>query len=403
MRETMKNIIYTLLTTCIVASCADVPEEYSNTETLEKPVSNNLQYVDIANAESLFISSSTGSGRTSSRGETTKNKLFKITEDGAVLEIEYKDSDNNSYTVTKQPISIDNVNAYYVVFSFGTDKINVTECYLANKSTGEVYLLGSSDHPMGIESNCPVPQGQSTEKMILTDNKNNFYYRYYAPVEGYYLRQVNYTDSDNITATQHIVGTESIDHFVVDSNGNIAYTASIGSKEVYRMRESDGRYSNLPYTQYWIGLDGNITSNEYITNQHYKFKLSNKLIAVRDGSDTPIVIDNGTEINTLNLPLSEISIAKSSSNYVYISGTDNSSDNTVIVKFNPNDNSFSQIYTDGTYNLYNFNVTSDDCIIFSALRMNDGKTVLGKIDKEGDLTITYESDNEKITILEIIN
>jgi hypothetical protein len=235
--------------------------------------------------------------------------------------------------------------------------------------------------------------------MILTDNKNNFYYRYYAPVEGYYLRKVNYTDSDNITATQHIVDTESIDHFVVDSNGNIAYTASIGSKEVYRMRESDGRYSNLPYTQYWIGLDGNITSNEYMTNQHYKFKLSNKLIAVRDGSDTPIVIDNGTEINTLNLPLSEISIAKSSSNYVYISGTDNS-DNTVIVKFNPNDNSFSQIYN-GTYNLYDFDVTSDDCIIFSAL--NDGKTVLGKIDKEGDLTITYESDDEKITILETIN
>ncbi len=390
----MKNIIYTLLTACIVASCADVPEEYSNTETLEKPASNNLQYVDIANAKSLFISSSTSSGRTSSRGGS-KNKLFKITEDGAVLEIEYKDSDNNSYTVTQQPISIDNVNIDYVVFSFGGDKINVTECYLANKSTGVVYDLGSSK--------CPVPQGQSTEKMILTDNKNNFYYRYYAPVEGYYLRQVNYTDSDNITATQHIVDTESIDHFVVDSNGNIAYTASIGSKEVYRMRESDGRYSNLPYTQYWIGLDGNITSNEYITNQHYKFKLSNKLIAVREGSDTPIVIDNGTEINTLNLPLSEISIAKSSSNYVYISGTDNSSVNTVIVKFNPNDNSFSQIYTDGTYNLYNFNVTSDDYIIFSALRMNDGKNVLGKIDKDGDLTITYESDDEKIIILETIN
>jgi hypothetical protein len=73
------------------------------------------------------------------------------------------------------------------------------------------------------------------------------------------------------------------------------------------------------------------------------------------------------------------------------------------VKFNPNDNSFSQIYTDGTYNLYNFNVTSDDYIIFSALQMNDGKNVLGKIDKDGDLTITYESDDEKIIILETIN
>ena len=380
----MKNIIYTLLITFMITACADVPEEHSSTETLEKPTSTNLEYIDISNAESLYISSSVG--RTSSRGET--NKLFKITKDGAVLEIEFLDSDNNSYTVTKQPISIDNVNTDYVVFSFGVDKINVTECYLANKSTGEVYLLGSSDSQIG--SNCPVPQGQSTEKMILTDNKNNFYYRYYAPVEGYYLRQVNYTDSDNITATQHIVDTESIDHFVVDSNGNIAYTASIGDKEVYRMRESDGSYYNLPYTQYWIGLDGNITSNEYITNQHYKFKLSNKLISVLLGSDTPIVIDNGTEINTLNLSLSEISIVKSSSNYVYIYGIDNN--NNVLVKFNPNNNKLTQIYNE---EVYDFDVTSNDIITFSA------ENVLGKINENGNVTITYVED--KITNLKNIN
>ena len=114
------------------------------------------------------------------------------------------------------------------------------------------------------------------------------------------------------------------------------------------------------------------------------------------GSDTPIVIDNGTEINTLNLSLSEISIVKSSSNYVYIYGIDNN--NNVLVKFNPNNNKLTQIYNE---EIYDFDVTSDDCIIFSAL--NDGKTVLGKIDKDGDLTITYESDNEKITILETIN
>ena len=112
----MKNIIYTLLITCIVASCADVSEEYSDTNTLSK--TNDLQYIDIANAKSLFISSSTG--RTSSRGNS-ESKLFKITEDGAVEEVEYMDADNNTYTTTKQPIAVDVVDTDYIVFSFGDD------------------------------------------------------------------------------------------------------------------------------------------------------------------------------------------------------------------------------------------------------------------------------------------
>ena len=366
----MKNIIYTLLITFMITACADVPEEHSSTETLEKSTSTNLEYIDISNAESLYISSSTG--RTNSRDES-KNKLFKITEDGAVLELSFTllDSDNNSYTVTKtkQPISIDNVNTDYVVFSFGADKVNVTECYLVHRSTGKIHLLGSSDSQNG--SNCPVPQSNSTEKMILTDNNNNFYYRYYFG-ETVHLRKVNYTNPDNITATRHI--TELVQKFVVDSNGNVAYNSHS-----------------------YIGLDGNITSNEYITTADYRFKLSNKLIFVLTGHwSNKIIIDNGSKTNTIDLPLSVTSIAKSSSNYVYISGIDKNNNDTVIVKFNPNDNSFIK-YTIGNYNLYNFNVT-DNTIIFSALRKNDGKNVLGKIDKDGTLTITYESNFENLKL-----
>ena len=207
--------------------------------------------------------------------------------------------------------------------------------------------------------------------MILTDNNNNFYYRYYSG-EEVNLRKVNYTNPDNITATRYI--TANIQKFVVDSNGNVAYNSHS-----------------------YIGLDGNITSSEYITTADYRFKLSNKLIFVLTGMwSNKIIIDNGSKINTIDLPLSETSIAKSSSNYVYISGIDKNSNDTVIVKFNPNDNSFSK-YTIGNYNLYNFNVT-DNSIIFSASRKNDGKNVLGKIDKDGTLTITYESNFENLKL-----
>ena len=332
-----------------------------------------------------------------------------------------------------QPVSIDNVDTDYVVLSYGSDQINTTECYLTNKSTGAVYLLGKAFSQL--ESKCPVPQSDSKDKMILSDNKSNFYYHYYGTPSSYYLRQVNYTDPTNIAATQYIIDSESVDNFIVDSNGNVAYTAyttaGFADTAVYRIRKSNGGYYNLSHTAYWVGLDGDIyladgsfevkkvsidsdynvsissydnitTSSVNISNQYYKLKLSNKLLFVKPGDDSTIAIDNGSEINTIDLPLSKISIARSSSNYAYISGTDNSSSNTVLVKFNPSDNSSSQMYTKGTYDIYNFNVTSDDNITFSALRMNDGKKVLGKILANGTLSITDESINKEITILERI-
>ena len=428
----MKKLKYLLLATILALAFGLMLSCSKSDDTTSS--SSSLQNIEITDAESLFIvqgSSSSRSVSRSSSSSSTTNTLFKITETGAVQEVGYKDADDNSYTITLKPVSIDNVDTNYVVFSFGSDKSNPTECYLTNKSTGAVYLLGSAASPM--DSKCPLPQTNSKEKTILSDNKSNFYYRYYGYSNGnfpYYLRQVNYTDPTNIAATQYIIDSESVGNFIVDSNGNVAYNAHLtGGVQVDRIRKSNGGYYNLSHNAYWVGLDGNIyladgsfevkkvsIDSDYnvsistydnntlarISNQHIKLKLSNKLIFVQPDSGSTIAIDNGYEINTLDLPLSKISTARSSSNYVYISGTDNSSSNSVLVKFNPSDNSSSQMYTKGTYDIYNFNVTSDDTITFSALRMNDGKKVLGKILANGTLSITDESINKEITILERI-
>ena len=55
------------------------------------------------------------------------------------------------------------------------------------------------------------------EKTILSDNKSNFYYNYYATAIPFKtLRQVNYTDPTNISATQYIIDSESVENFIVD-------------------------------------------------------------------------------------------------------------------------------------------------------------------------------------------
>ena len=196
----MKHIIYTLLTACIVTSCADVPEEYSDTSTSEKLSStNDLQYIDIANAKSLYISSSTGSGRTSSKGYGGKaeNKIFKITDDGGVEEVEYKDGDNKTHTIINSPIAIDVVDENYIVFSFGSGVRSINSCYLTNKETGTVYVLG--DNESASKSKCPLPQ-ESRDKKILTDGKGNLYYRYYGGEVNHLLHHNN----DNINFPYHL-------------------------------------------------------------------------------------------------------------------------------------------------------------------------------------------------------
>ena len=82
MRETMKNIIYSLLITTMMASCGDAPEEYSDSDT-NSSSSNKLHYIDISNARSVFISSSNSNSRSSSKeyGGKAEDQIFKSLSD----------------------------------------------------------------------------------------------------------------------------------------------------------------------------------------------------------------------------------------------------------------------------------------------------------------------------------
>ena len=462
----MKNAFVVAGSLLAFVGCSDIPEEYDNTEstsfntttevTEAGGVSNtyddnnttdseinkgltSIEYVDILSAEVLFIaqkksneSNSRSSSRLNYEEETGCNDcvidvLFKITETGAIEEVKYLDVDNKTYTITHHPISIDNIDSNYTAFIFGLDDMNPSHCYLVNKSTGQIYDLGGEDN------NCPTKQGFIKRKKIFTDNQSNMYYRYWTSGDVYNLRKVDYSNPDNITSSSYISNTENINHFIVDSFGNVVYTIWESPFRT-RLRKSNGGYFNL-YTGtdllYWIGLDNNIysfggsedkvekfvfDSDNNVTidtysehaqisnNEHTEIlKLSEVVVFVKgNGRSINITVDNdGTFNKVVDVPLSTINFARSSDNYVYISGTDKYTNNSVLVKFDPVESSFSQMYDKGTYDIYNFNVTNDDIITFSALRMNDGKKVLGKIDNE-IVSIIDEYMNEEINVLEEI-
>jgi len=290
----MKHIINTLLISLLVVSCADVSEEYSDSR--DDTTTNELQYINIANAKSLYIDSAS---RSSSRGGTQNKKLFKVTDDGAVEEVEYRNEDNETYTITNQPIAVDVVDENYIIFSFGDrGPVEPTSCYLVNKTTNEVSILGKVVRD-GIEklnqsgfAPCPLPQ-ESRDKKILTDGKDNLYYRYYAGVNvsRYSIRKVNYSNPKNIVATQYTDDTESIANFVVDFEGNIAYNTL----------PSEGT------DIFWIGFDGKIKYNDTdvnLTSDYYKLYLDDKLIIFDPMGNGKYIIDDGRELVTKELTTS---------------------------------------------------------------------------------------------------
>ena len=130
-----------------------------------------------------------------------------------------------------------------------------------------------------------------TEQIAV--NNGNLYYRSHGGDHGTYysIRQVNYSNPKNIVATQITDDNESIENFVVDSEGNVAY-------------------NTLPSTNnlaFWIGFDGKIkTLDSYntdvnLTSDYYKLYSDDKLIIFDPMGNGKYIIDNGEELETKDL------------------------------------------------------------------------------------------------------
>ena len=87
--------------------------------------------------------------------------------------------------------------------------------------------------------------------------------------------------------------------------------------------------------------------------------------------------------------------------YLYISGKD-SSHNYILIKVNPATGECTQILGN-EYEIYSFSVSEQDGIIFNALRMVDGKRIIGKVSTFGGaVTVLDQESNAQITYLERI-
>lgn len=419
----------------IICICACAQPADSNNGPSKKPILSNIAITDASN---LFIASISSSSRA-----TTTNKLFKITESGYVQEVtikeSYIDDDGNEVESTTTsdytPTAIYNINSSFVMVGF--KYYYDTNYYLVRKTDGSVFTLDNVGHPVDF----PQRDNFINSKIIQTDADGNLYYEtIISETAGKHkLIKIDTTNVNQLVKTDVTPDTDHIRLFNVTPDGHVAYnyidinSNSHGS----RIKKSNGGVHNLPnpmQTAHWIGLDGKIKyqdrvadaskivsiiidqndytvstsettgSMDYLSNYlSYMFKIDTRTIMISQNSDFVNEVENSsnTPRKVTISEISDIKLADASTDHYYISGNDNSN-NPLLIKVDPTDDSVITLLSAGLYDIYKMTVSSDNKVIFNALRMADGVKVIGEINSTGTLRILDESSNSNVVVLEKI-
>jgi hypothetical protein len=389
---------------------------------------SKLAKIDIANATNLFLAPASNS-RSVSRAASDTNKLFKITNEGRIQEVSYIDENGNTMTTIQMPSAVYNATNDYVVIVFGYD-----EGYLTRKSDGAVFSL----------KNVGIPRHSSNHfentAVIQCDKNGNIYFlkENGIGVSGSMLEtviKINVSNPDNLIKMDYLPSNESVEFFDITKEGHIAYTyrnkeSISGSRDGTRIKKSNGSLYNIPTgATFWVGLDDKI---RYVNNNNIvrvdidsNFNISesttpSSFILFDYGSSLlrfsdrilMVRILNGKGIyeidNPSNTPreitISQIDTIKYvaySNTYYYLSGN-NSSNQPVLLKINPYDDSVISLLAPNQYDIYKMTVDSNDVVSFNALRMSDGKKVIGQVSSPDNVILLDEEMNSEMIVLERI-
>ena len=420
-------LLLTLFIPFLIISSCEKDDEEDNTDNNNKIV-KPLAILDIANAKNLMIVPPNQKKSTNDSLDNV-NKLFKVTDDGYVMEVEYYDEDTNLITTTKYPQSIFNANDNFIFITFTDDSTNLPETYLVRIEDGAVFSYGVTPDPSFY-----TPQNDFlNRKFIHTDNYNNIYFI------STWIRKIDVSNPDNLTEEQITSDVEEVNCFIVDGNGNILYSGyNIG----FKLRFLNGGLYFLEDAAktYWLGFDNNFYYNFWEENNELIKKINinnntaeeiqlsdtlpldfagqyiikmenlNKIIIISQNQLGSIVIvevyNNENKIKSQDMNeagLQSVEGVIYSQNYYYIEGKNNSTQ-PILLKFDASSfpHTFELLLEENMYDIYKMTVSSEDEVVFNALRMSDGKKVIGRISSGGTVEIIDEElDRKLIQLIQI--
>ena len=440
----------------------DTTTTTDSTETIKS--STKQLKLNISDATNLYIGkSSKGTPRAARAADSnSENKLFKITEHGYAQEITYTyeitniieyeentyDEDGNvtgketktktevkteTSTETFSPKSFYNINTDYLLLCFESDS------YIVRKTDGSAFSVPK-------EIGLPDKTGFDflNANPIRYDDNNNIYYLY-----DHKIIKINLNGIENLTSNVASASSDYVYHFEVDKNGNLVYSGASDPSTyspICRVRKANGGIANISYMggnwcfDGWLAPDGFVycikyddSSNDYKINKmnvsdtfefseteyghigykpycattEYSINLKDVGIIVDTNPCKIFVVYNSDKtprvVNLTDLAFNTISAVSSTENYYYIAGTD-TNNNTVLIKINPETDQYTNLLAKNDYDVLSFTASEEEGIIFNALRMSDGKKIIGKVGIGGGevTTIDEESDSE-IYYLQKIN
>ena len=400
-----------------------------------------LYSLDISDAQSLFVGiaeqasptsnvtklSANSSTKLAASAEPKIKKLFKITEEGYVEEVEYTyvDSKGNQ-TQSKEiniPTFVKNVNDTFLLIAFENDAL-----YLVNKTNGRCYLFPKSIvMALTRNSNLEFSDYVPNCEFFNSDAEGNFYFM----DRNGKLQKVIIVNPDNIQVTVASIESDKLDWnsiSAVSSNGEIAYRGKDkNGNDINRFITQSGSFVNMGDAtssgDYWTGFDGKIyciknyqqlcrlkyeisaityeivaddishfnydgTAQYYVGSNNggrVYFKEHNKIFAM--ANQHIIEVYNPT-LNVVSKSYSDFGISKpkiysNSDDCLYMFAV-TPENNSVLIKVDVSGDEYTKtVLLENKYDIDKMAVNSDGVVSFTGLRMLDSAYVVGTIDADG--------------------
>ena len=374
-----------------------------------------ISKLDITDAESLYLAP-----EAEARG--TGNVMFKITKEGAVVEVSYtSNSGIKASAKSLKPDAIYHANDEYMIVVF---RYNIA-C-LVSKKTGAVYSLDNVGDL--VPGNTFV-----NSSSVLSDRKNNIYFtasKYNPDNPDKYeeLYRIDVSNPEKVTAKPLTApNDDNVGSFAVDRVGNVVYGDG-------RLAFAVGGFANCDDTSYWTAPDGNLyyQGGDYGYNETtgesgypiYRLDIEGQKVTeteygtveyssgfgsyyLTSGGRAYILNDGGLLLEVYNpegkphlvegVPsLTNIQAVTQSEEELFIAGESN--DEPRVIRVNPVTGAWSDLYTPGDYEVYNM-VYAGGRLTVNALRMNDGAIIMGEFDGTGKMKVLDEKSNSKVLYL----
>ena len=378
-----------------------------------------ISKLDITDAESLYL---VPEAEAEARG--TGNVMFKITKEGAVVEVSYtSNSGIKASAKSLKPDAIYHANDEYMIVVF-----RYSIACLVSKKTGAVYSLENVGAPYD------SPSMYVNSSPVLSDGKNNIYFvvQVYNSDKFAELFRIDVSNPEKVFAKPLTAPNDKyVSSFAVDAVGNVVYCDHVNNADVNRLAFADGGYANLNH------IDGCFTAPDgkfYYAG--YLSPLTRLDIEGKKVNETPIEIDNNESVpissfesyyltmgdrayvvsgssfgctlgevyNPEGKPrqikgvpaLTNIQAVTQSEEELFIAGESDGQPR--VIRVNPVTGAWSDLYEPGDYEVYNM-VYAGGRLTVNALRMNDGAIIMGELDGTGKMNVLDETSNSKVLYL----